>query len=268
MSRPEATIYRRYVAIGDSTSEGLDDPDGHGGYRGWANRLAERLAELADGSILYANLAIRGRKANQIRAEQLDRALAMQPDVSTVVAGMNDLFRRRFDEAGVREDVAAMQRALIDQGTVVLTFTLPDLGPVLPLARFMGDRVERLNRALRDACAQSGARLVDVAAHPVASDPRLWSDDRFHANSEGHRRIFEALARALELPGADDRWAEPLPDLPKKALAEKARGEWDWQRRHFLPWVARHARGRSSGDGREPKRPELARFPPVDDARG
>ena len=52
--------YERYVAIGDSTSEGLDDPDGRGGYRGWANRLAERLAEL-QGSVLYANLAIRGR---------------------------------------------------------------------------------------------------------------------------------------------------------------------------------------------------------------
>jgi lysophospholipase L1-like esterase len=40
--------FERYVAIGDSTSEGLDegldDPYGAGGHRGWANRLAERLA--------------------------------------------------------------------------------------------------------------------------------------------------------------------------------------------------------------------------------
>jgi hypothetical protein len=95
----------------------------------------------------------------------------------------------------------------------------------------------------------------------MASDPRFWSDDRFHANSEGHRRIFEALADALELPGADGRWAEPLPPQRPRSLLEKARDEWSWQRRHFLPWIARHARGRSSGDGREPKQPELARFP-------
>lgn len=261
MTSTDDATFRRYVAIGDSTSEGLDDPDGRGGYRGWANRLAERLAELAGGSILYANLAIRGRLARQIRDEQLERAVAMQPDVSTVVAGMNDIFRRRFDEAGVRRDVAAMQRALIARGTVVLTFTLPDLGTVLPLARPFAHRVEQLNRALRDASAESGARLVDFAAHAMASDPRLWSDDRFHANSEGHRRIFEALAHALELPGADGRWAEPLPPQPRRTWREKARDEWAWQREHFLPWVARHARGRSSGDGREPKRPELARFP-------
>ena len=34
--------FRRFVAIGDSTTEGMDDPDGSGGYRGWADRLAER----------------------------------------------------------------------------------------------------------------------------------------------------------------------------------------------------------------------------------
>ena len=36
-------MFRRYVAIGDSTTEGLEDPDGQGGYRGWANRFAEHL---------------------------------------------------------------------------------------------------------------------------------------------------------------------------------------------------------------------------------
>jgi lysophospholipase L1-like esterase len=252
--------YRRYVAIGDSTSEGIDDPDGRGGYRGWANRLAERLAGLAGGSILYANLAIRGKLARQIREEQLARAVAMRPDVATVVAGMNDLFRRHFDEDGVREDVAAMQRALIADGTVVLTFTLPDLKPVLPIARFLGDRVERLNRALHDACAASGARFVDVAAYPVASDPRLWSEDRFHANSEGHRRISEALAESLGLPGADGSWREPLPPQEARSFWGAAAHEWNWQRRHFLPWVARHARGRSSGDGRDAKRGELREF--------
>src|SRR6185436_10937152 len=31
----------RYVAIGDSSTEGLDDPRSAGGFRGWADRLAE-----------------------------------------------------------------------------------------------------------------------------------------------------------------------------------------------------------------------------------
>ena len=49
--------FLRYVAIGDSTTEGLEDPYPDGsGYRGWADRLAERMAQASPG-LLYANLA-------------------------------------------------------------------------------------------------------------------------------------------------------------------------------------------------------------------
>src|SRR5450759_4002332 len=96
--------YARYVAIGDSTVEGLDDPDGHGSYRGWANRLAERIAR-EQGSIQYANLAIRGRTTRQVRAEQLPPALAMKPELAAVVSGTNDLLRRHFDAAALLSDI-------------------------------------------------------------------------------------------------------------------------------------------------------------------
>src|SRR6476646_7866361 len=88
--------FERYVAIGDSTTEGLDDPDGRGGFRGWANRLAERLAA-AQGRVLYANLAVRGLTTRRIRETQLAPALAMRPDLATVVSGTNDLLALRFD---------------------------------------------------------------------------------------------------------------------------------------------------------------------------
>jgi lysophospholipase L1-like esterase len=248
--------YERYVAIGDSTSEGLDDPDGRGGYRGWANRLAERLAA-EQGSVLYANLAIRGRTTRQIREQQLERAVAMRPDLATVVAGTNDVLRRRFDPQTFGDDLEAMQRALVDTGATVLTFTLPDLTPVMPFARVLGNRVLRMNDAIRRACANSGAILCDLAALPVASDPRLWSDDRLHANSLGHARIAEALAYHLGLPNVGEAWKEPLPGLPPRTFAGFVRAELGWARRHLLPWLWRHLQGRSSGDGVTEKRPEL-----------
>jgi len=195
--------FERYVAIGDSTTEGLDDPDGRGGYRGWANRLAERVAA-AQGSLLYANLAIRGRVARQVREEQLERAAAMRPDLATVVAGMNDLVRPGFDAFAVGEDVERMQRTLVAGGAKVLTFTLPDLAPVMPMARPLAGRTQALNQALRAASRRSGATLVDLGAHPFASDPRLWSHDRFHANALGHERIAAALAHAIAVPGAEE----------------------------------------------------------------
>src|ERR1700682_5997207 len=201
-------LFERYAAIGDSTSEGLDDPDGRGGYRGWATRLAERLAA-EQGSVLYANLAIRGRTTRQIREEQLALAVAMRPDLATVVSGTNDLFRRHFDARALREDVESMQRALIDAGATVVTFTLPDLGDVMPVAKLFRTRLLLMNEAIRGAASSSGAIVCDFAAWPVASDPRLWSKDRLHANTAGHARIAEALAHALGVPGTNSQWSEP-----------------------------------------------------------
>ncbi|MFZ2492127.1 MAG: SGNH/GDSL hydrolase family protein [Thermoanaerobaculia bacterium] len=249
-------MFERYVAIGDSTSEGLDDPDGRGGYRGWADRLAERIAS-QQGSLLYANLAVRGRTARQIRETQLDPALAMRPDLATLSAGTNDVLRRRFDPSVFGGEVERMQRALVGQGATVLMFTLPDLRGVMPVARLLGDRVLAMNDAIREACRRSGAIVCDLASHPVASDPRLWSDDRLHANSLGHSRVADALAHALGLPGADARWMEELPDRRDVTALDLLNAEVAWARTHLLPWIWRHLHGRSSGDGRGPKRPQL-----------
>jgi len=248
--------FARYVAIGDSSTEGLDDPDGRGGYRGWADRLAERLAETS-GGLLYANLAVRGRRTRRVLDEQLEPALAMRPDLASVFAGTNDAVARRFDAGAVAADVERMQRALAAGGATVVSITLPDLAAVMPMAKRIAPRVLELNRALRAAARASGALLVDLAAHPVAADPRLWSADRFHANAAGHARIAAALAHALGLPGADGSWMDPLPPLPPPGAAARVAAELAWVRRFLLPWLWRHLRGRSSGDGRACKRPQL-----------
>ena len=250
--------FARYVAIGDSSTEGLDDPDGRGGYHGWANRLAAHVAAAQSSPLLYANLAIRGRSTRQIRDEQLEPAVAMQPDLVTLFTGTNDVVKPRFDAAVVGRDVEHMQRRLIEGGAVVLGFTLPDLSIVLPIARPIAGRVRALNDALRQASASSGAILVDFAKHPVGSDPRLWGADRLHANSAGHERIAAALAWALRLPNTDETWSHPLPTPWSPSIGASLLAELRWQRNYFLPWVWRHLRGRSSGDGRGPKRPTLA----------
>lgn len=249
-------VYQRYVAIGDSSTEGLDDPDGQGGFRGWANRLAERVASV-QGHLLYANLGVRGKRTSEIRREQLSPALGLDPDLVTVFSGTNDVVARRFRADEVGRELEAIQHAFTSRGATVLTFTLPDLTPVMPLARWVAPRVVELNEAIRGACRRSGAVLVDVALHPVASDPRLWSDDRLHANSEGHARIAAALAHALGLPDGDPHWAAPLPHRPPPSLQSRLGEEWRWMRRHLFPWIGRHLAGRSSGHGRTAKRPVL-----------
>jgi lysophospholipase L1-like esterase len=256
VNRARASRFQRYVAIGDSSTEGLDDPDGRGGYRGWSQRLAENIAQ-SQGGLLYANLAVRGRTTRQIRDQQLGPALAMRPDLATVFSGTNDVMARRFDLPRVAADMEHLQRSLVECGATVLTFTLPDLTPVLPLARPLAPRILAMNEALRSAAGRTGVILLDFAAYPVATDRRLWSEDRIHANARGHERIAAALAHALGLPGADEGWKEPLPVDRSTSLAGHLRSEWTWARRHLWPWMARGLFGPVVRRPGNPKRPEL-----------
>jgi lysophospholipase L1-like esterase len=248
--------FERYVAIGDSSTEGLDDPDGNGGFRGWADRLAKRIAN-TQGSLLYANLGIRGRRTRQIREEQLEPAAVMRPDLVTLFSGTNDVIDRRFDAETLAADVEHIHGTLMAQGATVLTFTLPDLTPVMPVARVIADRVRLLNDTLRAVAAKTGATLVDMALYSVASDPRIWSEDRLHANSLGHERIAHALAYALGLPEADATWRDPLPATPAPSRRARVLSEVRWGSRYLVPWMWRHLRGRSSGEGITAKRPLL-----------
>ena len=248
--------FERYVALGDSSTEGIDDPDGAGGYRGWSRRLAERI-DAAQGSLQYANLAVRGLTTAQVRERQLGAALAMRPDLATVFCGTNDVTRWGFDAQGVAADIEHIQRALIAGGATVLSFTLPDLSPVMPLARLIAPRIAALNHALASASRSTGSILVDFAAHAVAADSRLWSEDRIHANSDGHARIAEALAHALHLPGSSEMWKQPLPIVPGQTRRQWWAAERRWVGRHLLPWVWQGLIRRSSAHGRGPKRPEL-----------
>jgi len=150
-----------------------------------------------------------------------------------------------------------MQRALISGGATVLSFTLPDLTPLMPLARLIAPRIAALNRALAEASRNTGSILVDFAAQPVATDRRLWSEDRIHANSAGHARIAEALAHALNLPGSNEAWRQPFPTALSQTTLHWCAAEARWMSRHLGPWLWLGLTGKSSADGRAPKRPRL-----------
>lgn len=246
----------RYVALGDSHTEGVGDGDDSTGLRGWADRLADRLA--ATGTrVEYANLAVRGRLARQVREEQLAPALKMRPDVATVFAGVNDVIRSKYDADEVIGHLEAMFAELTAAGTRVVTLTFPNIAKIAPLTKPLVPRVLDFNERLRASASRHGVVVADVAAHEVATDRRLWAKDRLHCTPLGHERIAGALASALTLPGADESWADPLPQLLRPGLFRTAAEEAHWLGTFLGPWVVRRLRGQSSGDGRVAKRPAL-----------
>jgi lysophospholipase L1-like esterase len=249
--------YTRYVALGDSSTEGLDDADGAGGFRGWADRLAEHVDAACPG-LAYANLAVRGLSAGEIAASQLAPALALRPDLSTVVAGMNDLLRRNFDAARVAGTVGEMIGALRGQGATVVTFTIPDVSRRMRLGSALSARTAALNACLRGVAASTGALLLDLASYPLSEDPRMWARDRIHGNPEGHARIGAALAHLVGLPDAPaGSLSATLPPLPPRSLRDLAT-DAAWLATYVVPWAIRRLRNRTTGHGRVAKRPHLA----------
>ncbi len=251
------TIFRRYVAIGDSSTEGLEDPDGEGGYRGWADRLAQHIADAQAEPLEYANLAIRGLRMQEIRVRQLEDALNLQPDLLSVFGGVNDVIGARCDFESIRADYVIIFGEARRQGATVVTFTMPDPAAINPLGVHLRERVARLNSIIRSEAEPRGVVVMDFEEYPVAKDPRLWFEDRLHGNELGHQLIAEALAWRLGLDGFSDSWAAPLAGEREKPLPRKQiSGDIDWAVHYLAPWLGKGIRRVPHGRGIERKRPQ------------
>lgn len=251
----------RYVAIGDSLSEGIgDEPWPDGTPRGWTDRLAELLAA-HHGEVDYANLAVRGLRAHEVLATQVEAALAMEPDVVTLTAGMNDLLRPRFEPDRLRATLADVVAPFTAKGARLVVVPIPDIRSVSPAGRLLARRRVVLNEIYAWLSTEHGMEPPAVTAGTAFEDRRAWADDRLHLSPLGHERLAMAAADAFGVPGVDAWAAVPQGDPPRRSV----RSEVAWAREYLGPWVGRRLTGRSSGDGVVAKRPELTgwRQPPA-----
>jgi lysophospholipase L1-like esterase len=258
--------WNSYVAVGDSFSEGLWDPypgqDDH--QRGWADLLAQHLAvrrvAAGDEPLRYANLAIRGRKLRSILTEQVPAALALQPDLVSVIGGGNDILRPNADVDRLARNLEHAVARLRAAGIDVLMGTGFDASHS-PLVGLTRSRVGVYNAHIWAIARRQGAYVVDLWGLRALQDWRMWSDDRIHLTPEGHRRVAQAALVGLGQAPDDAAWDDPLTPLPPSPAIDRARQHGQWVRAHVGPWVQRRLTGTSSGDGRLPKAPELLPVP-------
>ncbi len=253
-------MWTSYVALGDSFTEGVGDMRPDGTLRGWADLVAGALAAQQPG-LQYANLAVRGKLIRQIVEEQVPRAVELHPGLITLFGGVNDLLRPRVDVSYVAGLFDRAARELRAGGSDVLVFRGGGASRAAGQdgRGRMGGRIAAFNAAILRTADRYGCIVADMAAPDVFRHPAMWSADRLHLSSLGHERIAAVVCETLGVPFpvlAD--WRVPLdPADPTPWLA--ARGsDVRWAGTYLAPWVLRRLQGRSSGDGRAPKRPELA----------
>ncbi len=247
----------RFVALGDSFTEGVGDPNLHypNGFRGWADRMARQLGR-ADRRWEYANFAIRSKVLDQIVEDQFDDALALAPTHVSFYAGGNDLLSLRSDLDALMGRYEDALTRLTASGAHVLVFTAFDMRTTAllePLRR----RVLTFNDAVRDLASTHGATLLDHSLMREYDDRRLWAPDKIHMNRLGHKRMAAFVLRELGVPHTLK--VRELDDWEPRGWRRAVRDEGRFLRTEVAPLVRRRLTGRSEGDYALPKWPEPIR---------
>jgi len=235
----------RYVAIGDSFTEGVGDERPDGSVRGWADILAAGLARARGEPVRYANLAVRGRLLAPIVTAQLDTALALRPEPTliTLNGGGNDMLRPRTDLARLAAMTAFAVRRCVAAGVRLVVLSGADPSNHIPFGPTVRRRAEELTaRIATVAGTTTGVVFVDVFHDREIRHAAYWAPDRLHLNAIGHQRVAGLVLAALgegdvPVPG------EFPPPAPRRLATEAL-----FYRDHVLPWIERRVRGRSSGD--------------------
>jgi lysophospholipase L1-like esterase len=254
--------WRRYVAVGDSFTEGLQDELPDGSMRGWADRLAQALADRAGEPVEYANLAVRGRLLGRIIDEQLEPALALSPDLVSIVGGGNDLLRPGSDPDALAARLEAAVVRLRAAGTDVLLGLGSDTSGFGMMSLLRG-RVAIYNANLTSIAQRHGAHLLNLWGMRSVHDLRMWHPDRLHFNPDGHQRVAQAALVALGLPPDRLDWDDPLPPAAPSSVPDGLRTNLAWTRDYLVPWIGRRLHHTSSGDGRTGKQVTYRRVSPT-----
>lgn len=203
----------------------------------------------------YANLAIRGRKLISILAEQIEPALALEPDLISIYAGANDVLRPKVDIDDLAKAYSASIGRLAASRAQVVMFTAYDPGDSAIFGALRG-RFAIYNELVREIAEQHGAAVVDFWRLRDYRDDRMWATDRMHMSSAGHQRMAIEVLNTLGI----SHGFEQLPlDAPVKfSRLQQTALNLDWAKSHAAPWIKRRLTGASSGDSLSPRRPVLA----------
>ncbi len=193
-------VVSTYAALGDSFTAGHGSEQEEG--RPWPDRIAAGL-RAANPDLRYRNLAVDGATSAEV-VEQVPSAIAMEPDLVTLICGANDvLHTTRPDISAYEERLSQMLerlRTAVPEAAIVTT-TAPEGWQFMKLRRRTRTRVAKaladLNAATPRVAARHGVLCLSVHGHPALLDPASYAADGLHPSDLGNRVVTRELGRAL-----------------------------------------------------------------------
>lgn len=187
----DATRTRRplWVALGDSTAQGLGAPGPRGGYVGQAlHQLRRRTGQPWQ----VLNLSVSGALIRDVLTDQIP-LLPEVPDLVTCGIGANDILYST--PARLFSDMRTVLAA-VPERTVVLDLPL--------LAGFWGivgrisvPYITRINRVIREVAAERALPVAKISAHFTAPWAGKFASDSFHPSQDGYRDWTRAVLAAI-----------------------------------------------------------------------
>lgn len=244
--------FSRLITCGDSFTEGMTDQVVDGQYRGWADRVADVMAEQNPG-FTYMNAAIRGKLVKQVVEEQIPLALPYVTGPETLFAfhaGANDVLRPNYRAEEVLPIYSQAVREIAKSGATILLFTvLERTDRTGKTADLWESRFRAFNSNVRAVAEEVGAIIADANEENFLSDRRFLAADRLHLNPLGHDRVAQGVLEKLGLAYSPN-WREPLPPAIPQSRLKRFSSNIKWFLTFLLPWIGRRVSGKSSGDGR------------------
>jgi lysophospholipase L1-like esterase len=190
-------MWKRFVAIGDSFTEGIGDEVEGIALKSWVGHFVQ----LCENDIEYANFAKRGLVTKEIRSQQLEKALTFKPDLVSLIAGANDVLKGRWNHDVYKNDIEFMIDSLSKAGSDIIIANLPDFTVRLPFAaekkQVIKEQLLEANDVILSLSREYKLHHVDFWNHQLVNDNTLWSTDLIHPNSKGYVKVAELIFSSL-----------------------------------------------------------------------
>lgn len=180
------------------------DPNGWG--NGYVYQLAARLgADLAEYDLAFTNKGCGGHRIYDLEKRLDSDVLAHDPDCVSILAGINDTWRR-YDRDLISEigEFSASYRRILEKlrgAEIEIILLEPFLLPVPDDRRGWRVDLDPKINAIRDLAREFEATLVPLDGQFAAASTRressFWLPDGVHPSPAGHALIAETWLRAV-----------------------------------------------------------------------